>query len=198
MSKIKLLIIVPVMLIMALSLVLSACAGPAAPAGAELRIGWTADLSGPTASSSVRHLPMWQASVRYANEVEGGINGYPVKLLWWDDKYTVPGALASWEAAKAANVHTFKIMSSSSAVALHDPLAEYKMGTISQASHPVALIKPTTLFTFYALGSDAAGAFLDWALDDWKARGKTGKPKVAVFTYEVSKIETNIKSVDLA
>jgi hypothetical protein len=127
---------------------------------------------------------MWQASVRYTNEVEGGINGHPVKLLWWDDKYTVPGALASWEAAKAAKVHTFKIMSSSSAVALHDALAEYKMGTISQAAHPVALVKPTTLFTFYALGSDAAGCFLDWVLDDWKDRGKTGTPKVAIFTYD--------------
>ena len=53
----------------------------------EITIGGIFLLTGVAASATARGFELFSGMVKYINEVEGGIDGIKIKLVWADDKY---------------------------------------------------------------------------------------------------------------
>ena len=62
----------------------------------SITLGFIGDMTGPSASQSRHNTNGVKAFFGYINE-QGGINGRRVKLIYEDDRYAIPGALAAFK-----------------------------------------------------------------------------------------------------
>ena len=166
-----------------------AIGGSAMAADDKIPVGHRVDYSGPT--SDVGN-PSGQAEAdafAWVNK-KGGIAGKQVALDTSDYGYQVPRAIALYKKWSAASGKVAAILGWGTAdtEALTGFLAQDKIPDMS-ASYAAALTdpegasgkaKPAPYNLFYGPSySDALRAMLIWAAEDWKAKGKTGKPKYA-------------------
>lgn len=156
-------------------------------AQAQIAIGHLADYSGGTADVGV---PFGQAEAdafAWVNK-NGGIGGKPVSVDTNDYGYQVPRAIALYKKWSASGNKVSAILGWGTAdtEALKKFVAEDKIPDIS-GSYSAALTDPTGAsgkteaapynFFYGPSYSDALRAELTWAAEDWKAKGKPGKPK---------------------
>lgn len=156
-------------------------------AQAQIKIGHLADYSGGTSDIGKPFGQGEADAIAYINKM-GGIGGQKIDIDTIDYGYQVPRALATykkwvgrdkvsailgWGTADTEALITFvskdqvPYISASYAGALTDP--------VGQAERTE---KPAPYNFFYSPSySDAARALIQWAADDWKAKGKTGAPK---------------------
>ena len=164
-----------------------AMAGGSALAADQIAIGHLADYSGGTSDVGT---PYGQAVVdtfAWINK-NGGIGGKQVALDTNDYGYQVPKAVALYKKWSAADGKVAAIMGWGTAdtEALTGFLAQDKIPDIS-GSYAAALTDPEGAsgkakaapynFFYGPSYSDALRAMLTWAAEDWKAKGKPGKPK---------------------
>jgi branched-chain amino acid transport system substrate-binding protein len=162
-------------------------AGASAGAQAQIAIGHLEDLSGGTSDVGT---PYGQAVVdtfAWVNK-NGGVGGKQLTIDSNDYGYQVPRAIALYKKWSAPDSKVAAIMGWGTAdtEALTGFLAQDKIPDFS-ASYAAALTdpegasgkaKPAPYNFFYGPSySDALRAELAWAADDWKAKGKSGKPK---------------------
>src|SRR3979411_666746 len=160
--------------------------GAASVAQAQIAIGHLADYSGGTAEVGTPYGQAVADTFAWVNK-NGGVGGKQLAVDTNDYGYQVPRAIAlykkwsgadkvaaimGWGPADTEALNRFwaqdKIpyFSASYAAALTDP-----EGTSGKA-------KPAPYNFFYGPSySDAMRAMLIWAAEDWKAKGKPGKPK---------------------
>ena len=159
----------------------------AGAAQAQVALGHLADYSGPTSDVGTPFGQGVADAYAWINK-NGGIAGKPVNVDTVDYGYQVPRAIAQYKKWSSADGKVAAILGWGTAdtEALTGFLAEDKIPDIS-ASYAAALSDPTGAggkgkpapynFFYGPSYSDAVRGMLTWAADDWKAKGKSGKPK---------------------
>ena len=162
-------------------------AGASASAQAQIAIGHLEDLSGGTADVGTPYGQGVADTFAWVNK-NGGVGGKQLNVDSNDYGYQVPRAIALYKKWSAPDNKVAAIMGWGTAdtEALTGFLAQDKIPDIS-GSYAAALTdpegtsgkaKPAPYNFFYGPSySDALRAMLMWAADDWKAKGKPGKPK---------------------
>jgi branched-chain amino acid transport system substrate-binding protein len=167
---------------------LAAAIGAFAPtARAQIAIGHLEDLSGGTSDVGTPYGQGVADTFAWVNK-NGGVGGKQLAVDSNDYGYQVPRAIALYKKWSAADNKVAAIMGWGTAdtEALTGFLANDKIPDLS-GSYAAALTdpegvsgkaKPAPYNFFYGPSySDALRAELTWAAEDWKAKGKPGKPK---------------------
>src|SRR5881396_3314133 len=140
--------------------------GAATAAQAQIPIGHLADYSGGTSEVGTPYGQAVADTFAWVNK-NGGVGGKQLAVDTNDYGYQVPRAIALYKKWSGGDkVAAIMGWGTADAEALTDP-----EGTSGKA-------KPAPYNFFYGPSySDAMRAMLIWAADDWKAKGKPGKPK---------------------
>lgn len=160
--------------------------GSAAMAQSAIRIGHLADYSGGTSDVGTPYGHAIVDTFAWINK-NGGINGAKIDLDSVDYGYQVPRAIAQYKKWSGANkVSAIMGWGTADTEALTGFVAQDRIPYIS-GSYAAALSDPTGAsgkakaapynFFYGPTYSDALRAELTWAAEDWKAKGKSGKPK---------------------
>lgn len=162
-------------------------AGSAVSAQAQIAIGHLQDLSGGTSDVGTPFGQGVADAFAWVNK-NGGVGGKQLNVDSQDYGYQVPRAIALYKKWSAPDNKVAAIMGWGTAdtEALTGFLANDKIPDMS-GSYAAALsdptgasgkAKPAPYNIFYGPSySDALRAELTWAAEDWKAKGKAGKPK---------------------
>jgi branched-chain amino acid transport system substrate-binding protein len=161
--------------------------GVSATAQAQIAIGHLADYSGATSEVGQPYGQAVADTFAWINK-NGGVGGKQLNVDTNDYGYQVPRAVALYKKWSAPDGKVAAIMGWGTAdtEALTGFVANDKIPYIS-ASYAAALTdpeglsgkaKPSPYNFFYGPSySDAMRALITWAAEDWKAKGKSGKPK---------------------
>lgn len=161
-------------------------AGTTIPAQAQIALGHLADYSGGTSDVGTPYGQGVADTYAWINK-NGGIGGKQVNIDTVDYGYQVPRAIALYKKWSGSDkVAAILGWGTADTEALTGFLANDKIPDIS-GSYAAALTDPTGAggkakpapynFFYGPSYSDALRAELTWAADDWKAKGKSGKPK---------------------
>lgn len=162
------------------------CAATSA-AHAQVPVGQLVDFSGPTADVGVPFGQGVADALAWVN-AKGGVGGKKLNVDQYDYGYKAPQAVAQYKKWSAPDNKAVAILGWGTAdtEALKGFVAEDKIPYIS-ASYSAALTDPAGAsgkttpapYNFFVSPSysDAMRAMLVWAAQDWKAKGKSGKPK---------------------
>jgi branched-chain amino acid transport system substrate-binding protein len=161
--------------------------GGASAAQAQIAIGHLEDLSGGTSDVGTPYGQGVADTLAWVNK-NGGVGGKQLNVDSNDYGYQVPRAIALYKKWSAPDAKVAAIMGWGTAdtEALTGFLAQDKIPDIS-GSYAAALSDPEGTsgkakaapynFFYGPTYSDALRAELTWAAEDWKAKGKPGKPK---------------------
>src|SRR5258705_2757851 len=160
--------------------------GAATAAQAKIPIGHLADYSGGTSDVGTPYGQAVADTFAWVNK-NGGVGGKQLNVDSNDYGYQVPRAIALYKKWSGADkVAAIMGWGTADTEALTGFVAQDKIPYFS-ASYAAALTdpegasgkaKPAPYNFFYGPSySDAMRALLIWAADDWKAKGKPGKPK---------------------
>jgi len=160
-------------------------AGPAM-AQSPIKLGHLADYSGGTSDVGTPFGQGVADAFAFVNK-SGGINGTKLDVDTVDYGYQVPRAIAQYKKwSGTEKVAAIMGWGTADTEALTGFLAQDKIPDIS-GSYAAALTDPTGAsgkakpapynFFYGPSYSDALRAELTWAAEDWKSKGKAGKPK---------------------
>jgi ABC-type branched-subunit amino acid transport system substrate-binding protein len=188
MTKVRLLIAISLIAMLAALSVLPACGEKA---GKTVYIGSTFALTGAYAEDTAAVLAGYEDYAKYVNEnktmapwrTETFPEDVTLEVLWRDDEISPEKALSIYDELKAKGMLVYRISSSQVAMAIMDLLNEDRIGATSMAAGPYLLSPPKTVFTNYPLYTDEMGAIADWFLENWK---ETRKPRVAYLTADAA------------
>src|SRR5918992_4432279 len=154
-------------------------------AQAQIKVGHLTDYSGATADVGVPYGQGVTDALAYVNQ-KGGVNGKKLIVDSVDYGYQVPRAVAQYKQWVGAGVVAIQGWGTADTEALLAFVARDEIPYIS-ASYAAALTDPTGKsgkarpapynFFYGPSYSDALRALLTWAAEDWKAKGKPGRPK---------------------
>jgi branched-chain amino acid transport system substrate-binding protein len=157
----------------------------ATAAHAQVSIGQLADYSGATADVGVPYGQGAADAIGWVNQ-KGGVNGTKVNIDAVDYGYQVPRAVSQYKKWVDEKVAAILGWGTADTEALTSFVAQDKIPYVS-ASYAAALTDPTGAsgkakaapynFFYGPSYSDALRAMLTWAAQDWKQKGKPGKPK---------------------
>lgn len=182
-------------LVLALAALLAACGGqpPQPPAtgggtggetpsgGPPIKIGAIFDLTGATADVGTPYSKGQIAFIEWKN-ANGGVAGRQLQLISQDYAYEVPRAEELYtQFVTQDGVVVFSGWGTGDTEALKAKISADRIPFIS-ASYSAALANPAeTPYNFLVAPtySDQLIIAMKWALDDWKAKGKSGTPKFA-------------------
>ena len=151
-------------------------------------VGHLADMSGPTAFVGKVYADGVRDSLAYIN-ANGGIDGTKLEFETIDYAYKVPQAIASYKKWKSRKkMVAMQGWGTADTEALISFVAKDKTPVFS-ASYSGHLTDPTGKnphtkkpapynFFYGASYSDACRGLVQWAAEDWKAKGGKGKPKL--------------------
>lgn len=158
-------------------------AAPAAKAasGEPIKIGGLFDLTGATADVGTLYAKGVQHYVEWKN-ANGGINGRPIQLIGQDYGYKVPNAEQLYSQYTTQDkVLAIQGWGTADTEALRPKITEDKVPFMS-ASYSANLVNPKETPYNFLVGttySEQLQAGIQWALQDWKTKGKAGVPKIA-------------------
>lgn len=159
------------------------------PAQAEdaVFVGHLADMSGPTAFVGKQYADGVRDAMAYIN-ANGGISGTRLEFETIDYAYKVPQAIASYKKwVSRKDMVAMQGWGTADTEALISFAAKDKVPVFS-ASYSAHLTDPKGLnpktqkpapynFFYGASYSDTCRGLVQWAAEDWKAKGGQGKPK---------------------
>lgn len=169
------------------AILLAACAGGGAqPATSEpIKVGAIFDLTGATADVGTPYSEGLKAYVEWRNG-NGGIDGHPIDLISADYGYKVDQAEQLYNQYVQEGVVAFQGWGTGDTEALRSKIASDKIPFMS-ASYSANLLDMEQAPYNFMIGtsySDQAIIALTWAMDDWKAKGNGGAPKVAFIHHD--------------
>jgi branched-chain amino acid transport system substrate-binding protein len=150
-------------------------------------VGHLADMSGPTAFVGKVYADGVRDSLAYINE-HGGIKGTKLEFETVDYAYKVPQAISNYKKWKSRKqMVAMQGWGTADTEALISFVAKDKVPVFS-ASYSGHLTDPTGKnpetkkpapynFFYGASYSDACRGLVQWAAQDWKTKGSSGKPK---------------------
>lgn len=160
--------------------------GLAGAAQAQIAVGHLADNSGATADVGTPFAQGVADALAYANQ-KGGVGGQKLNVDTVDYGYQVPRAVAQYKRWVGEKVAAIQGWGTADTEALTGFVAQDQIPYISgsyagQLTDPTGQgtkgSKPAPYNFFYGPSySDSLRAMLTWAADDWKTKGKSGKPK---------------------
>ncbi|MGF7158635.1 branched-chain amino acid transport system substrate-binding protein [Rhodoligotrophos appendicifer] len=153
-----------------------------------INIGHLADYSGGTSDVGKPYGQGVQDTVAWINK-NGGVNGKPINSDFNEYGYQVPRALAAFKkwvgGDKVVAIQGWGTADTEALVAMvtKEEIPYYSGSYSASLTDPVGKVnehseRAAPFNFFYGPSySDAARAMVQWAADDWKAKGKEGKPK---------------------
>ena len=189
------------MLIVSLSLILAGFSNGSAPAAAdpsaaaqvaartEIKIGIMGGITGPGKSAVAPMMNELEATLKYTNEVEGGIDG--VKLSWKiiDNKGTPEGAVMAYKELRDSYKPDFYVVIDDYLYAgIKDMIEEDKSVIITTSSFQNTLYVPPGRFFGLAIpAADGFAAYCTWVLADWQKNhpDQTRAPKIGVLYWDM-------------
>jgi branched-chain amino acid transport system substrate-binding protein len=160
-------------------------AATATTADAQVSVGHLADYSGATADVGVPFGQGTADAMAWVNQ-KGGVNGAKVNVDTVDYGYQVPRAVTQYKKWVGDKVAAILGWGTADTEALTSFVAQDQIPYVS-ASYAAALTDPTGAsgkakpapynFFYGPSYSDSLRAMLTWAAEDWKQKGKPGKPK---------------------
>jgi branched-chain amino acid transport system substrate-binding protein len=157
--------------------------------GETVSVGHLTDFTGPTAGVGAHYGPGVIDSLNYVN-ANGGINGKKIKFETVDYSYKADRAVATYKKWKSGlKPVVIQGWGTADTEALVKFIARDKITYLS-ASYSGHLTDPTGKsphskgkapynFFYGPSYSDGCRGLVQWAMDDWKAKGKQGQPKYA-------------------
>ncbi len=168
------------------ALVLAACGGGGQKGAEPIKIGGLFDMSGPTSDVGTPYGNAIIDYVKWLNE-QGGINGHQIDLIWNDYAYKVDQAEQFYSQYVNEGVVAIQGWGTGDTEALRSKIAADKIPYMS-ASYSANLVKDINEAPYnFLIGvtySDQAIIAIQWAIDDWKASGHDGMPKVALIHHD--------------
>ena len=162
------------------------CKKEAAPAEAgPIKIGAIFDLTGPTSDVGTPYAEGIKAYVEWLN-AKGGINGRQIELLSSDYGYKVDVAEQLYSQFVQQGIVAFQGWGTGDTEALRSRIAADQIPFMS-ASYSHVLGNPKEAPYNFLVGttySHQAVIALQWIMDDWKAKGNEGMPKVAIVHHD--------------
>lgn len=147
-----------------------------------IKIGFSANLTGPISSWGQFNAKGLEDYLRYVNEVKGGVAGNKFNLLIVDTAYKIPDAVAAVKKfAVRDKVDIYVSWSSGEGLAIKPIIQKYKIPTISY-SCARELLEPPIDYFFLPVGThdpDCQG-ILDYILQIHKGKQP---PKVGLLTF---------------
>jgi ABC-type branched-subunit amino acid transport system substrate-binding protein len=179
--------VLALMIIMAM--IIPACAaGPDTTKGKpdKINIVYIGDFSGPYSASVGPARYGLEDALGYVNKDLGGVHGVPIVCVYADTEGKVENTVPAYQRSllQTPKPIYFNGLDSNSGAILHDRLIEDEVIASSTADSSVYPYGNT--IGTWPLYCDQMGFVLDWALNKWKAEGKTGKPKIAIFGWDLA------------
>jgi len=135
------------------------------------------DLTGPTAGMRAQAEEMTEAYVDEVNE-KGGVDGVKINFILIDTRYDTARAVAAYKRYRGEpNLLYVQPPSTEGARALAPQWERDKVvGYVPPDGYFQAF--PSRMFLWGPCYQDAFAGMLDWAVADWKAKGKPGMPTI--------------------
>ncbi len=167
------------------ALILTATAGQQASAR-EIVVGMQCDRSGPTQVVGAFLCDGVHDYMRLANK-QGLFGKHQVRVFEIDHGYNVPRGVEAYERSKQAGHVSYMLYGTPHTYALTPKLTQDKVpGTspgFGSAGAANGKVYPY-IFPVAATYWSQAAASIKFVMDQWKAEGKSGKPKVAYIYYD--------------
>ncbi len=180
-------ILLAVILVAVLGL-FSATFGIGAQSGESIRIGALFDLTGPTSSVGHPWSTGLNAYVDWINS-QGGVGGRPLELFSGDTVYRVDDARVLYEQfVHDNNVVAVIGWGTADTEALKAEIAadQIPFMSASYSANLADIDEAPYNFLLSATYSDQMIIVMQWALDDWAAKGNEGVPNIAIIHHDSS------------
>jgi ABC-type branched-subunit amino acid transport system substrate-binding protein len=179
------------LLLVVVPLLAAACGGDdedetPKPAEDEIVIGMTLGLSGPAASAYGPGFSFLLGTFRYINEVLGGIEGFKIKFVWADNKYDAATAVVAFKRLRDKH-HPMMwwAFEDFAYTGVEDILERDKTPVFSYgALEPRVYDAPGMIFALFGSDANLFTGAVRWVLQDWKASGGTGRPKLGTLHWD--------------
>lgn len=169
-------------ILLLVALILGACGGNAGGGDtAPIKVGAIHDLTGATSDVGTPYADGVRDYVAWRN-ASGGIEGHPIELISADYGYKVDVAEQLYTQYVQEGVVAFQGWGTGDTEALRTKIAADKIPFMS-ASYSANLLNMTDAPYNFLAGtsySDQAIIAVQWAIDDWKAKGNSGTPKITL------------------
>lgn len=169
---------------MIVGLIWSGCSKRSGGGSTAIKIGAIHDLTGATSDVGAPYADGLRDYVKWVNS-KGGINGRPLELISADYGYKVDIAEQLYTQYVQEGVVAFQGWGTGDTEALRSRIAADKIPFMS-ASYSANLLDMDSAPYNFLIGtsySDQAIIAVRWAIEDWKARGESGAPKVALIHH---------------
>jgi len=142
-----------------------------------------ADLTGPAAGLSS---PIDQGVRDYSKLVNerGGVDGVKIEAISVDSRYDTARAVSAYKRYRKTPRLLVTLSSSSGMGDAIQPMIERDKSMFLAPGSGERHAHLTRGFVFYVPYQDTFGAAIDWLLEDWKAKGKTGRPVLGYIAFD--------------
>lgn len=178
-----------IVLILAGALILAGCGTGAGPSTtgdtSPIKIGAIHDLTGATSDVGTPYADGLRDYVKWRN-ANGGINGRQIELISADYGYKVDQAESLYTQYVQEGVVAFQGWGTGDTEALRTKIAEDKIPFMS-ASYSANLLDMEAAPYNFLIGtsySDQAIIAIQWAKEDWAAKGNSGMPTIAIAHHD--------------
>jgi ABC-type branched-subunit amino acid transport system substrate-binding protein len=147
----------------------------------KITIGHTSALTGYAASSTAPAFQEFTDTIKYINEVEGGVDGIKINLVWADDAFDPAKAAMAYKNLRNRHhpIMWLSLTMDYVVVGAKDMFERDKTPILLYYSMTPELYDPPGML--FALGTSPTNNFtglVRWILQDWEASGGTGRPKL--------------------
>ena len=171
------------MLLIAVLVIVSACA-PEAPPGTVLKVGIVADLSGPASAST---LPIFQGNTDYwdyVNEELGGIGGARVEMIWGDTKSDVATGVTYVNQFIEQGVVAISSSTSVDVMGSRAALEAAQIPAVGTISSKIMLLPPGPCYANCPEAGQQFATHLNWYYNEWKKKGLDRPMRVAIIAWD--------------
>jgi branched-chain amino acid transport system substrate-binding protein len=141
------------------------------------------DYTGPVAGLALPGSMGTEDYLKYINS-KGGVEGLEIKYMGVDTRYDVARAISAFKRQRrnpkvvAMGIVSTPVGKMLQALTKKEKLVIHVPGDGESQAHP------GNFFVWGPVYQDAFAATIDWILSDWKKKGKSGSPKVAVLSWD--------------
>ncbi|MEE4354663.1 MAG: ABC transporter substrate-binding protein [Desulfatiglans sp.] len=115
---------------------------------------------------------------------QGGIKGIKIKFIAIDTRYDVARNISAYKKHRRDHKLIQVIMVCTGAQRALTPIMTRDKVIICPPPDGKSAAHPAWTFLWGPAYQDGFGATLKWVVDDWKTKGKTGKPKVGYMSWD--------------
>ncbi|MDY7031866.1 MAG: ABC transporter substrate-binding protein [Thermodesulfobacteriota bacterium] len=151
-------------------------------AGREVSLVFLSDMTGPVSNIAIPAHQGIKDYFRYVNE-QGGIDGVYLKLIEVDTRFDMSRMVSGYARYhKAKKVLAFMVASTAGAKLLRSKAVEDRL-VLHTTPAGEFQAKPSRLFLIGPPYADGFSAAMDWAMEDWKRKGKEGGPTFGYMSW---------------